>query len=293
MRQNSLWINTSDQQRLCVKTWGEPENPPVIMVHGYPDHQEVWEPMIQHLVEHYFIITYDVRGAGQSSVPRKIRDYQLPRLSLDLAEVADAVIAQRAFHLVGHDWGSIQSWESATEAKFRDRILSFTTISGPCLDHAAFWMRQQFLKSKPQFFKQLTKSWYIFLFQLPLLAPTVWQFFKPEWWASILERLEQKNNLPMNANIQHDGQHGVNLYRANFVSRLLHPRVRQAICPVHAIVLQSDQFVSPALIDEMPKWVENFSRVDVQANHWAVLSQSTVIAAHVHQFIQQHTEQGI
>jgi pimeloyl-ACP methyl ester carboxylesterase len=288
MKQNSLWINTSDQQRLFVKTWGSRDKPVIIMVHGYPDHQAVWDSIINHLCEDYFVVTYDVRGAGQSSVPRKIRDYRLARLSLDLEEVAKAVIPNRTFHLVGHDWGSIQSWESATEPKFRQRILSFTTISGPCLDHAAFWMREQFSKNKSKFFKQLTKSWYIAVFQLPFLAPTVWQFFKPEWWSNIIERLEQQSHLPLNTNIQHDGQHGVNLYRANFFPCLIRPRARYAICPVQAIVLEQDQFVSPELVDEMQKWVNHFSRIQMKANHWAVLSQALPIARSIDQFVQQH-----
>ena len=78
-------------------------------------------------------------------------------------------------------------------------------------------------------------------------------FFRPEWWGHIVERLENTSHLPLNSNIQHDGQHGVNLYRANFIPRLIRPRVRRAICPVLAIVLTEDQFVSPALTDEMPK----------------------------------------
>ena len=176
MEQQSYWVQTTDQQRLYVKTWGNANNPALVLVHGYPDNQEVWEPVIGHLVQDYYIVTYDVRGAGMSSVPRRTRAYALPQLSLDLESVVNSVIPQRSFHLVAHDWGSIQSWESATEPKFRERMLSFTTISGPCLDHAAFWMREQFRQHKPQFFNQLTKSWYIAAFQLPFLAPTVWQF---------------------------------------------------------------------------------------------------------------------
>lgn len=287
MDARSQWVNTSDQQRLFVNTWGDKTKPALILVHGYPDHQDVWQLVIQQLVQDYFIVTYDVRGAGQSSVPRKIRDYRLERLSLDLDEVAFAVLGNRPFHLAAHDWGSIQSWESVTEAKFCERILSYSSISGPCLDHAALWMREQFQQNKSKFFKQLSKSWYIAAFQLPFLAPTIWQFFKPEWWGQVVERLEHQSSLPLNANIQHDGQHGVNLYRANFLARLTRPRERRAICPVQAIVLKKDNFVSPELVDEMEKWVDVFSRVDVDANHWAVLSQPACIAQHIHDFVQQ------
>lgn len=73
MEQQSYWVQTTDQQRLYVKTWGNANNPVLVLVHGYPDNQEVWEPVIEHLVQDYYIVTYDVRGAGMSSVPRRTR----------------------------------------------------------------------------------------------------------------------------------------------------------------------------------------------------------------------------
>lgn len=281
------WINTTDQQRLYVKTWGNEHNPALVLVHGYPDNQDVWERVIPHLVDTFFVLTYDVRGAGQSSVPKRVKDYRLAQLSSDLESVTQAVLGNRSFHLAAHDWGSIQSWESVTEPKFRGRILSYSTISGPCLDHAAYWMRKQFKHEKSQFFKQLTKSWYIAAFQLPFLAPTAWKFLTPARWGSIVAQLERTKDLPLNTNIEKDGQYGVGLYRANFMPCLLKPRERFAVCPVQAIVLKHDQFVSPALIDEMPLWVENFSRVEVDANHWAVLSKPEEIASYIRQFIKE------
>ncbi len=70
-------------------------------------------------------------------------------------------------------------------------------------------MREQFVQHKSQFFKQLTKSWYIAAFQLPFLAPTVWQFFSPEHWGKVLSRLEGRSDLPLNHHIAADGKHGV------------------------------------------------------------------------------------
>ena len=286
MNTEIYWISTQDQQKLCAKTWGDKNKPAMVLVHGYPDNQEVWEPIIQYLLSDYYVITYDVRGAGESSVPRRVRDYALPRLSLDLECVVNELLPQQSFHLAAHDWGSIQSWESVTEPKFKNRILSYTTISGPCLDHAAYWMRDQFKYQRSKFFKQLTKSWYIVAFQLPLLAPTVWHFFNPQRWDLVLSQLEKKKGLPLNQNISADGKHGIGLYRANFLPRLTLPRQRHAICPVQAIVLKRDNFVSPELIDEMPKWVSDFSKVEVDANHWAVLSRPEEIAGYIKEFAQ-------
>lgn len=287
METQTQWVATSDQQRLAVRTFGDISKPALVLVHGYPDHQEVWKNVIVYLPD-YFIVTYDVRGAGDSSIPKYIRDYRLERLSMDLEEVVNAVLPGQSFHLVAHDWGSIQSWESVTDPRFEGRILSFTTISGPCLDHAAFWMRNQFKQNRSRFFKQLSKSWYIAMFQLPWLAPTAWNFFNPERWGKIIRELEDKEGLPLNQNIVKDGKYGVGLYRANFIPRLLKPRERYAICPVQAIVLKRDNFVSPQLVDEMPKWVQTFSRVELDANHWAILSQPKLIAESIREFTQQH-----
>ncbi len=277
-------VQTSDGQYVYVKTWGDASKPALVLVHGYPDNQEVWEPIIAELIAQFYIVSYDVRGAGRSSIPSKIKDYQLARLSLDLQHVVDSVLEQRAFHLAAHDWGSIQSWESVTESRFKNRILSYSSISGPCLDHAAFWLRQQAEQSPRQMLKQLTKSWYIAAFHLPLLAPTLWKLFNAERWAKVLSQMERKGDLPLNHNVSLDGQHGIGLYRANFIPRLLKPRQRYAVCPVQAIVLKFDNFVSPELIDEYSLWVKDFSRVDVDANHWAVLSQPQRIAGYIAEF---------
>ncbi|MFP4596292.1 alpha/beta fold hydrolase, partial [Ralstonia sp.] len=52
---------------LAVKTWGDPARPTVVLVHGYPDNSEVWHEMAPLLARDYYVIAYDVRGAGQSS----------------------------------------------------------------------------------------------------------------------------------------------------------------------------------------------------------------------------------
>ncbi|MBK0064805.1 MULTISPECIES: alpha/beta fold hydrolase [unclassified Acinetobacter] len=285
MRPQIHTVQTSDQQSLCVKTWGNENNPALVLVHGYPDNQEVWEPMISELINDFYIVTYDVRGAGQSSIPQHIRDYRLKQLSLDLEVVVNQILGDRPFHLAAHDWGSIQTWESVTEPKFKDRILSYTTISGPCLDHAAWLLRDEVKNNPADFLKKLSKSWYIGAFHLPFIAPTVWHFFTPQKWGKILDGLEKKQNLPLNPHISSDGRYGINLYRANFISALTKPRQRYAQCPVQAVVLMRDAFVSPDyILKEMPKWVEQFEYVEVDANHWAILSEPQKVANYIRQF---------
>ena len=115
MQAQTQWVETSDRQQLYVKTWGEKTAPALILLHGYPDNQEVWERVIAVLVQDFYVVSYDVSGAGQSSIPKSIRAYSLAQLAADLMAVANAVLGQRAFHLAAHDWGSIQSWEAVTD----------------------------------------------------------------------------------------------------------------------------------------------------------------------------------
>src|SRR5690348_8533790 len=89
-------------------SWAE-DKPSVVLVHGYPDQQQVWDPVVAALpADRLHLVTYDVRGAGASDVPRNQGGYRTELLLEDLAAVVAATIPEeRPVHLVGHDWGSV------------------------------------------------------------------------------------------------------------------------------------------------------------------------------------------
>ena len=232
------------------------------------------------------MIAYDVRGAGESDCPTYIKAYHLLQLSEDLQAVAKQLLGDKPFHLAAHDWGSIQAWEAVTDLKLAGKILSFSTISGPCLDHVALYLRS--IGSQPaKLLSILSKSWYIGMMHLPFLAPTFWQTYSPKQWQKHVQKLENTQDIPLDTLVQTDGKHGIALYRANFLPRNLRPRQRFAHSPVQAIVLTQDKFVSSDYIDAMPQWVKNFQKVSVNSNHWGILSQPNVIAEHIRHFARQ------
>ena len=55
--------------------------------------------------------------------------------------------------------------------------------------------------------------------------------------------------------------------------------------------MKYDQFVGVELIDEMPRWVDDFQRVELAANHWAILSQPQAVAAAIRDFAYKHENQ--
>ena len=282
------WVKTTDGEQLFAQSFGDASKPAMVLVHGYPDNQEVWELVIPHLLNDFYVISYDVRGAGRSTIPKKVSSYRLPQLSKDLNAVVEQVIPNRQFHLAAHDWGSIQTWESVTEESFRGKILSYSTISGPCLDHAQHYLQKAKTAQPLNALKMLSKSWYIAVFHLPLLAPTYWRVSSVNQWQKFINNLEKTKGLPVSQAVLQDGQHGIALYRANFIPTMLKPRKRYAQCPVQAIVLKRDRFVSPEYIDEVQHWADDFSRVEVDANHWAILSQPQRIAQYISDFAMKY-----
>ncbi|MFT3859270.1 MAG: alpha/beta fold hydrolase [Aquabacterium sp.] len=129
---------------LRAESWGQVGHPVVVLVHGYPDNRSEWRPIAQYLAaRQYQVVAYDVRGAGESIKPKGRAAYRLDKLMADFKAVIDVVSPDRPVHLVGHDWGSVQAWEFATEPALKGRIASYVSCSGPCLDHAGFWLRSR------------------------------------------------------------------------------------------------------------------------------------------------------
>lgn len=274
--------------QLHAVAYGNTNNTPIVLVHGYPDNHRVWQAVAERLADKYYVITYDVRGAGESDAPTGVSDYKMALLAQDLAAVVDALIPGRRFHLAGHDWGSIQSWESVTTNHLKSRIASYTSISGPSLDHMAYLMRDKLkatsVRAKRELFTQLTSSWYILFFQLPGMAPALWRAGMGKWWPSFLEKREGVKEAGENPTQTDDGATGVKLYRANFQDKLLNPEPRYAHCPVQLIIPTKDNYVGDYLFEQIHRWVPELYRRELHASHWVPLSHPTLIADWIDQF---------
>jgi len=272
---------------LAVRTWSSDKSPTVVLVHGYPDANHVWEKVAERLSRDFKVVAYDVRGAGNSSIPKGRAAYKLRQLRDDLHAVMDAVCPNEKVHLVGHDWGSIQTWESVTDPGAEQRIASYTTLSGPCLDHVGQWMKARLREQKVgTVLNQLAHSWYIGAFQLPVLAPTLWKVGLAKAWPQLLRRSENLHS-ETSATQQQDGIHGIELYRANMRPALLKPRERYTKVPVQLIVAREDNYVRPAMLEDLHLWTDRLWRRELDCGHWGPLLQHPDVTAHwIREFIQ-------
>ncbi|MER6360911.1 SDR family oxidoreductase [Kitasatospora sp. NPDC001527] len=283
---------------LAVHEQGDPSAPTVLLVHGYPDTHAVWDDVAADLARDHHVVRYDVRGAGASGVPADRAGYRLEQLAADLFAVADAVSPDRPVHVVAHDWGSLQSWEAVTTPGAERRLASYTTMSGPCLDHMGHWLRERLRRPTPRHLRQLLSqgahSWYITAFHLPYLAPGVWRLGLARAWPRVLRDLEGVTPRPGHPqpSLRRDAVRGIELYRANMRPTLRHPRERRTEVPVQLITLTEDHYVGGYLSEGLERWVPRLTRRTLRATHWsALLEKGTTVAGLVRRHVAR-TEAG-
>ncbi|MER6411625.1 SDR family oxidoreductase [Streptomyces humidus] len=279
---------------LCVAELGDPSRPTVVLVHGYPDSKEVWSEVAARLADRcgLHVVLYDVRGHGRSGTPEPLRGgFTLEKLTDDFLAVADAVSPDRPVHLVGHDWGSVQAWEFVTVRRTEGRVASFTSMSGPCLDHFGHWIDKRLKRPTPrragQLLGQGAKSWYVYLLHTPALPELAWRGPLGRHWPGILRRIEK---VPAGAyptpSLPSDAAHGAWLYRDNVRSRLRRPRPDAfAHAPVQLITPLEDRFLSERLYDELEEWVPRLTRRTLAAGHWIPRTRPDQVASWIDDFV--------
>jgi non-heme chloroperoxidase len=102
------WVTTSDGVRLSVRQYGKLDGPAIVFVHGIAQSQLSFERQVHsELAQKYHLITYDLRGHGESDKPLQESAYVSGRrMSDDLRSVMTATGAHKPV-LVGWSLGGI------------------------------------------------------------------------------------------------------------------------------------------------------------------------------------------
>jgi pimeloyl-ACP methyl ester carboxylesterase len=79
------------------------DGPPLVLLHGWPQHWYAWRRLIPELSARYRVICPDLRGHGWTGAPPGT--YEKEELASDLLAVLDALGLPRV-RLAGHDWGA-------------------------------------------------------------------------------------------------------------------------------------------------------------------------------------------
>lgn len=146
----------------CVEA-GPRHGPLTLLLHGFPECWWGWRRQIAPLASAGLrVVVPDQRGYGTSDKPPGVNAYRLDLLSSDVTALADA-LGRRRFRLVGHDWGGIVAWWTATRAANRVERLAILNAPHP-------GVLAPYLFRSPL---QALRSSYIGIFQLPRLPETI------------------------------------------------------------------------------------------------------------------------
>jgi pimeloyl-ACP methyl ester carboxylesterase len=291
MKQRFL-LTAPDGVRLQAWADGPEDQPTVLLVHGYPDTHAVWDVVAEHLAENWRVLRYDTRGSGESERPSAKAAYALPALAGDCRAVVRAAGVEGKVHVVGHDWGSITGWEAVTSPDAAEWIASYTTISGPCLDHVAAWTRDRLRHPSPgrlgPVVRQQAKSWYLGMFQLPVLPELAWKRALGPRWDKRMERTEgiPAEEVHTSITLTEDALAGLNMYRANMLTRLSRkPQARPAAAPVQFVVPLKDKYVSPGLAAAGLDWASPAWWRTIDTGHWgALITHGAQVASWIDEF---------
>lgn len=275
---------------LNVRTSGLPGGPTVLLVHGFPDTQEVWSRVVPLLEPRFQVVTYDVRGAGGSSAPDSRKGYRMSRLVDDLVAVIERVRPDGGpVHLVGHDWGGAQLWEAVmregTDARLSGRIASFTSIGCPSLELFGHFFSSGLRNHEfGKLARQAVYSWYLVMFQLPVLPEFAFRRFGGRIRSSLTRSQNLEGLSHWSDSFATDSANGINLYRANG----LEFTKSTTNVPVQIIVPTKDDFLTPAVYADVAEFAPDVRRIDVVAGHWVVRTHPELIAQKIAAFVDAH-----
>src|SRR5436190_2469838 len=149
--------------RVHVAEAGPRDAPPVLLLHGWPQHWYMWRGVMAGLRDEYRLLAPDLRGFGWTEAPG--HGYDAETFAADQVALLDALGLERA-HVVGHDWGG---WTAMLMGiRHSDRVERMVVCNAP---HP--WSRLS-----PRVVAELWRSWYTWLIATPVLGRRILQ---SEW----------------------------------------------------------------------------------------------------------------
>src|SRR4051794_4275349 len=129
------------------------EGPPLLLVHGWPQHWWIWRHLIPRLAARYRVLAPDLRGMGWSDAPPG--DYAKTTFAADLLALLDAEGIERT-RIIAHDWGGYAAFLLALDHPERVERMVALEIPPP-------W------RSPPH--PGLALLPFALVYQLPIVAP--------------------------------------------------------------------------------------------------------------------------
>jgi pimeloyl-ACP methyl ester carboxylesterase len=127
-------VATPDGEKLHVRLGGK--GPAVLLLHGFGDTGDMWEPLARILAKDHLVIVPDLRGMGLSSHPEG--GYEKKQQAAQMAALLDGLDVHRV-QLVTHDIGNMVGF--ALAAQRRHLVTTWVAMDAP-LPGLGHWDQQ-------------------------------------------------------------------------------------------------------------------------------------------------------
>lgn len=268
---------------------------PVLFLHGYPDTHATWSRQLEALAPMHPVAAYDMRGVGQSSAPGP-DGARIARYIDDIGAVIDHVAGPDGqVHLVGHDWGGVLGWQFAADPARARRLRSYTAIAAPHPDASNAMLLERIRRHRPAdlalLLEQLRRSWYIFLFQLPVIPELYLGRDPVRTWVGAHRNGGMQQDDPELIDVDPAQARRslitpLALYRQIF--RAARAPARKLDVPVCLIVPLRDMALTPELYDRVPEFVPDLELHRIDDNHWVHRTSAAEVNEILHDFIARH-----
>jgi pimeloyl-ACP methyl ester carboxylesterase len=255
----------------------EGQGPPVLLLHGFPDSHRLWRHQVPALRDAGLrVLAPDLRGFGESTMPKAVDDYALMLVVQDIVALLDALGVERT-HVVCHDWGAAAGWVLASLHPQRVEQLVALSVGHPNATLQAG-------------LDQREKAWYMLLFQFEGVAEELLQ--RDDWrlmrdFARHHAECEQ-----WIADLSRPGAltAALNWYRANaHPKRLLGPPrlLPNVQAPTLGIWSSDDRYLVEASMARSGEFVDGpwrYERIE-GASHWMQLDRPRLVNRLIVEFL--------
>jgi pimeloyl-ACP methyl ester carboxylesterase len=283
--------------QLRALTWGPPDGPIALCLHGFPDTAYGWRKVAPHLVDAgWRVVSPFMRGYAPSTIPAD-GSYHLGALIDDALQVLEAAGPTGRDVIIGHDWGAgtAAGLAAIPDGPFTKAVIMSTP---PFAAYQPWGRAPDQLLLLAQVPRQILRSWYIAYFQLPWLpegsgfrvVPLLWRQWSPGY-----EEAEDVALVKASIGTPENWLAAITMYRQNFQFKTppdeyadLHPLfMRSPEIPFLYLHGDDDGAMAPDYI----RWVERIltpgsdAFVVEEAGHFLQLEQPDVVGRHIIDFI--------
>nr|CAB3243005.1 epoxide hydrolase 3 [Phallusia mammillata] len=273
----------------CVHS-GSRSNPLMLCLHGFPECWYSYHYIMDHFSENYHVVSFDMRGYGESDSPKGVGQYHLDYLATDARDLIVALGYEKAV-IISHDWGGAAGWK--VPDYYPEVVDKLIVMNAP---HAKGF--QNFTKDYPS---QLLKSWYMFMYQLPYLAEflisaydykVIQSFFRGRSFGirNVSKQLSDSELEMYKHTIRKNLTCPVNYYRAAnpiYSGLNLKPKSAKITVPVLVIWGKKDTALDYRCVPYFEKHCTNFTAVYIEgASHWVAIDEPEKVHEAIEQFLK-------